>query len=111
MKGQCVFGVVYAIDPAERPRLDRFEGVGNGYIPKTLEVVIGTGGKVKTFLYQATQIDASLKPYGWYKQHVLAGANEHQLPGRYRDWLKSIASHDDPDRERHHRELSIYAPL
>jgi len=35
--------------------------------------------------YFATDIEKSVIPYHWYKQHVLRGALEHNLP---RDYIK-----------------------
>lgn len=102
-----VYGVIYSIAAIEKPRLDSVEGVGNGYEEK--EVLVQTeAGTVRAFTYAATRIDPSLKPYLWYKEHVLRGAREHGLAPDYLGFLNAVQAIPDPDRERHFRELSIY---
>jgi len=39
---------------------------------------------------------------------VLAGAREHALPEQYVEAIRSVSVEEDPDRERHRRELAIY---
>lgn len=85
------------------------EGLGNGYEEKTV-VVIMPGGSVleAQTSYYATHIDASLKPYHWYKEHVLRGARENGLPAPYLQIIESLESVADPNPERHALELAIY---
>ncbi|WP_235272578.1 MULTISPECIES: gamma-glutamylcyclotransferase [Halomonadaceae] len=49
-----------------------------------------------------------MRPYMWYKHHVVAGAREHGLPAAYVRALESIEARTDPDNERHARELVLH---
>jgi gamma-glutamylcyclotransferase len=101
-----VIGVVYEIDPSEKHILDTYEGVG--YEVKEINVEMG-GDLVSAFAYYATYIDQTLKPLHWYKEHVLRGARENDLPEYYIRRIEMIGSVDDHDDERHQRELEIYS--
>lgn len=104
-----VIGVLFDINEKEKPLLDRFEGVGNGYLERTIELLGPSGENWQAFTYQATLIDPAVRPYHWYKRHVLEGALEHGLPSYYVARLQAVMALDDPDGERQRRELSIYA--
>ena len=103
-----IYGVVFLIDIAEKPVLDQKEGLGFGYEQKQVWIEMREGAPVQAFTYFATLIDAGLKPFGWYKTHVLIGAREHDLPAEYIRQIEAIPSVADPDVERHSRELAIY---
>jgi gamma-glutamylcyclotransferase (GGCT)/AIG2-like uncharacterized protein YtfP len=102
-----VIGVLYELPRSQKPALDEVEGLGIGYDEKRVQVH-GPDGHVEAFMYAATRIDASVKPFHWYKQHVIFGAKEHALPDAYLAFIDSFESIDDPDPERHARELNIY---
>ncbi len=102
-----VIGVLFSFDPAERALLDRAEGIGNGYEHATVTVINDKGRrrKVLTYLATADYIDDSLKPYGWYKDFVLAGATEHELPPEYvAEYIQSVETIDDPDKARDEKQ-------
>jgi cation transport regulator ChaC len=101
-----VHGVVYEIPRDEKRRLDRVEALGQGYAEKIVEVSLA-GRPVSAIMYYATDKDISLKPYHWYKAHVLAGAQEHGLPDEYIASLERVQSIDDPDAGRTARETAI----
>ena len=101
-----VIGVVYEIDPSEKHVLDTYEGIG--YEIKQINVEMD-GDLVSAFAYYATHIDQTLKPLHWYKEHVLRGARENDLPEQYIRKIELIDSVDDHDVERHRRELEIYS--
>ena len=103
-----VHGVVYEIPVSEKNVLDRYEGLGNGYEDKQVSIVVPGGEVITATTYFATHIDASLKPFHWYKEHVLRGAYEHALPGDYVANIEAVHSIPDPDRDKHATELSIY---
>ena len=102
-----VIGVVYEIDDAEKPDLDRHEALGFGYDEKQVELKTGSD-RVQAWMYYATRINNALKPFHWYKDHVLIGARENGLPAEYIAQIEAVESIDDPKPERHGRELSIY---
>jgi gamma-glutamylcyclotransferase (GGCT)/AIG2-like uncharacterized protein YtfP len=103
-----VIGVVFDIDPSHKAKLDACEGLGYGYETKTVSLLSDRGEKVEAFTYYATLIDAALQPFHWYKEHVLRGARENGLPGDYVMRIEEVVSIDDPDNDRHERELAIY---
>jgi hypothetical protein len=51
-------------------------------------------------MYYATDKDASLRPYHWYKALVIAGAREHGLPPSYRSRLELVVTVSDPNPTR-----------
>ena len=69
-----VIGVLFSFDPAERAKLDEAEGVGSGYEHAMVTVINEKGRRRKVLTYLATPdyIEDNLKPYGWYKDFVLA---------------------------------------
>ncbi|MCR8960617.1 gamma-glutamylcyclotransferase [Variovorax sp. S2] len=102
-----VYGVLYEIKALEKSALDRFEGLGFGYQEKSVEVDL-QGKIVQALTYFATNTDASLVPWTWYRAHVVAGAREHGLPTAYIEALEAVAAEIDPDHERHHQETAIH---
>ena len=101
-----VYGVVYIISRADKPILDKYEGLNNGYDEK--EVQINVGDKViKAFTYFATNTNPSIIPFTWYKKLVIAGANEHCLPIPYINKLETVPAKSDTDSTRENNELAI----
>ena len=94
-----VWGVLFELDAAEKPELDRAEGLGDGYDERQVEVITDPG-IVKAVAYIATAKDPSLRPYHWYKAFVVAGAREHALPQEYLQSLENAPSVLDPDLAR-----------
>lgn len=106
-----VYGVVFEMLASEKHILDRYEGLGNGYDEKYVSIILPHGETVEAATYYATHIDASLKPYHWYKEHVLRGAREHALPPEHIAAIEAIPSIPDPDQDNHIKETSIYSDL
>jgi hypothetical protein len=104
----AVHGVIYDIAVAHKADLDRIEGVGAGYQKKAVELVASSGEIFRAYTYYATLIDATMKPYHWYKHHVITGALEYHLPVFYLDKLHKTDSMEDPDTQRHAIEMAIY---
>ena len=71
--------------------------------------MVGSPAALHAWMYYATRINNSLKPFHWYKDHVLIGARENGLPADYIAQIEAVESLDDPKPERHARELSIYS--
>lgn len=104
----AVHGVLFRIPELEKPLLDRWEGLADGYGEKPVRVVTRAGEARQALTYFATRIAPGLKPYEWYREHVLRGAREHGLPTEYVRAIERVETVPDPDRARHERELSIY---
>jgi len=94
-----VWGALFELDPEDKPALDQAEGVGAGYFEKTVNVLT-EAGLVTAVTYCATDKDATLRPYQWYKALVIAGAREHGLPPSYRSRLELVATVSDTDTAR-----------
>lgn len=103
-----VHGVLYELPLGEKAVLDRVEGLGHGYDETNAEVLF-KGGHLVAAMYQATDIDPSLKPYSWYKAFVVAGAKQHSLPREYVGQLVATDAVEDPNRERHDRNRQLLA--
>jgi hypothetical protein len=98
-----VIGVLFSFDPVERAELDKAEGVGSGYEHAMVTVINDKGRRRNVLIYLATPdyIDDSLKPYGWYKDFVLAGGREHGLPPEYiAEYIESVEAIEDPNKTR-----------
>ena len=103
-----VYGVLFEITEREKADLDRFEGLGTGYAQKKVGVELPDGARVQAVTYYATLIDPTLRPFDWYKEHVLRGARANALPEGYIQSIEAIPSIPDADLERYINELSIY---
>ena len=118
-----VYGVLFKINKDEKCKLDKAEGkVSNdckkGYKEITVKIKIWDskcskytcGDTICAKTYQATRvsIDQELKPYTWYKQHVLVGAIEQGLPPSYINCLIGFDAKKDCCEKREACELSIY---
>lgn len=104
-----VFGMLFRIDQADKPTLDKVEGLGWGYESRAVELVAPDGDVIVANTYIATRIDAGLKPYSWYLHHVLTGAREAALPSHYiARRILSIASITDTNKDRATREHGVY---
>jgi len=104
-----VYGVVYRIDPADKPRLDRAEGLGWGYQQKDIPVrLLRASETLIAFTYYAIRVDPAYIPYDWYRDHVLIGAREHGLPEPYIRQLENVPAFEDPDRRRERSERDVH---
>jgi gamma-glutamylcyclotransferase len=101
-----VHGVVFAINQTEKATLDRAEGLGKGYDERQVTVEVDGEPFVAT-MYYATHKNPALKPYSWYRAHVLAGAYEHELPPEYIAVLEAIEALQDPDASRHQTQMAL----
>jgi hypothetical protein len=103
-----VYGVLLSISRADEKSLDREEGLDRGYRKDTIDVVTSTGAK-RAVVYIATHKDASLRPYRWYKEFVVRGAEEHGLPHDYIERIRAVESQPDPDAKRRAANEAILA--
>jgi len=106
--GQRVHGALYALDDLGWEELDRFEGVGRGYVRQEVQVETGSGViPAVAYIAQPEYVDAVLAPFHWYKALVLEGARYHRFPAAYIRSIATVVSSPDPDRERSIRNLGI----
>ena len=103
-----IFGVIYSIHKKDLNKLDSVEGCGYGYEKKNVFIEKLNGETIEAFTYCADNITEGLKPYLWYKYHILHGAVENDLPYEYISFIDSVNADVDPDVNRATVELSIY---
>jgi hypothetical protein len=103
-----VIGVIYQVSDEDQIILDQYEGLGWDYDSKQVEVTTHSEETLSAFTYTALNIDTSMTPYHWYKEHVLRGAIEHGFPAEYIRFIEHFESKPDPDQQRSERELCIY---
>jgi hypothetical protein len=102
-----VWGVVFDIAAAEKPKLDEAEGLGGGYNAHSVSVMTPTGTHLEatTYLADMTAIVKDRCPYTWYKEFVQRGAAEHGLPEDYvAAVVHAIKSVPDPNPQREREE-------
>ncbi len=108
--GNTIYGVLFRIAPSEKSYLDKVEGLGYGYDEKEVTVTAYDGSSITATTYVATNIDENLKPYSWYVNHVLVGANEASLPLDYIETkINSVEAVEDSDRERDAKQRAIHS--
>ena len=99
-----VHGALFTIPKAEKHLLDRVESLGNGYGEITVWVESSRGSaSAQTYVAAPTHIDDSLRPYTWYKDLVVSGAESHDLPVDYVESLRLVAAWPDQDASRARR--------
>ena len=103
-----VLGVLFHLEPDDKPILDRIEGLGRGYDEKAVQLRFQGCEEIRAVTYVATRLDSSLLPYCWYRDHVLAGARDAALPGIYVDRIRAVPTLRDPDRRRRAREMAVH---
>ena len=103
-----VLAVLYQMAAAEKPMLDHYEGVGVEYRDAFVPVPLPDGQLADALIYYPTNLSPGVRPYHWYKEHVVRGALENGLPDTYVAAIRAVVSIDDQLPERAARELSIY---
>ena len=103
-----IIGSLFTIDPLDMPLLDSAEGLGVGYEEKQVSLVKDSGERIEALMYYATSIDETLRPYSWYLQHVIIGANESKCLSSYMLRIKATETIEDENRERDARERAIH---
>ena len=103
-----VIGVVFQLDEAELPALDRAEGAGYGYARAEV-IVRQETTELACVCYEATRIDPTLQPFGWYRQLVIAGLLEHGAPDWYLRQVMAVGWLHDPDPHRHAQRGAVRA--
>ena len=96
--GDGIHVAIFDISAADKRILDRIEGLGAGYSEVVLS--IPELGDCASYVAERSHIDASLIPYDWYRELVLAGARFHDFPADYVDRIRSFPGRPDPDPDR-----------
>lgn len=105
-----IWGMLYEINELYLPALRNAEGLGYGYEEKSVIVFDQQNRQhtAMTYFASSAYIGHDLKPYEWYKNHVLTGAEEGFLPEDYIARIEVVACVQDPETSRAEKEFSIY---
>lgn len=103
-----VYGVLYEIPASERYLLDKDQSLGLGTQEVTIKVfpnnkdglISPKGVYASTYIAHKDNIFEDLVPYSWYKELIVSGAKEHQLPADYIHRLEQFSSTPDPNVHR-----------
>jgi len=110
--GNQAWGAVYELRASEQVRLDQFEGRGRGYEIERLKVHLPDGPvDVFTYVAAATHVMSGLRPFGWYRDLVVAGARYHAYASEYIAALENVSTDVDPDPERRALHERLLAEL
>lgn len=89
--GDHVWGALYHLTHADAERLDRTEGVDQGFYQRlAVEVHLADGALLAAFTYRSEISRPERKPSRRYLGLLLAGAREHGLPAEYVARLRAL---------------------
>ncbi len=76
--------------------------MGFGYDEIEVDVALSNGSTERASMYIASTnaIDNALFPFRWYKDFVVKGAMQHQLPEEYVQAIAALPAMEDPDVNR-----------
>ena len=96
-----VHGIIFDVKETEIPELDKYEGLGFGYLKEKFSIEVdGVERDVLMYVAETDCIDDTLIPYNWYLTLVTTGAEEHGLPRDYLSMLRKVRSNSDPKPNR-----------
>ncbi|HFK5562528.1 TPA: TrlF family AAA-like ATPase [Elizabethkingia anophelis] len=101
-----VWGVIFDIDNSEKSNLDEYE---QGYNDSILSFLDSENNPHEAQVYIADEsaVNEELLPYDWYKEYIVSGAKENNLPKEYIEKLEAIKFIEDSNIERRDKNLSI----
>ena len=108
----CAYGALYHLDGKGWSKLDAIEGLHVSYVRLGLRVLDNPeAGMAEAYVAMEERIDEGLRPYGWYKRLVLAGARYHGFPEDYVISIEGVPELPDPDRSRALENLGVLKAL
>jgi hypothetical protein len=93
--GDITWGVLYEIDHQSLDVLDEIE---TGYERVSVQVHKVENAAVTVVTYISDRLTNDPVPFEWYKELVLSGAREHDLPSEYLAYLEQFPCRPDPTR-------------
>ena len=97
-----------ALDRLTDDQVEALDEIEQGYDRRTVEVRFEEGStSAGLYVAREDRIDPKLRPYHWYKELVLAGARELDLPADYVAAIREVASCPDPSWERAVRNRAV----
>ncbi|MEM9056986.1 MAG: gamma-glutamylcyclotransferase family protein [Pseudomonadota bacterium] len=104
-----VQAAVYQLSADDLATLDAIEGVNRGYRRDTLSV--DGFGSCQAYLAEQPYVDASVRPFCWYRDLVLEGCRFHGFPERYVAAVAAVRCEPDPNAERRREHEALLARL
>jgi gamma-glutamylcyclotransferase len=102
-------GSLFRIPTSERSHLDDAEGPGywrdDAFLVRRSDDKSSV--KVTTYLAEKRALNSRLLPYDWYRDLIVAGAEQCNLPLEYRQVLESSETIPDPEPTRKSRLLAL----
>lgn len=100
-QNDSAWGVIHKISAIDKSILDRYEGLGKGYLQMTFNLPVeGEYQSVHAYVATESRYLAKGNPYDWYLNFVIEGAIENGFPEDYVKKLKSIPSMLDLNTNR-----------
>jgi len=97
-----------ALDRLTEDQMEALDRIEQGYDRRIAEVRFGEGFRsAGLYVAREDRIDPELRPHHWYKELVLAGARELDLPADYVASIEEEVSRPDPNRERAARNRAV----
>lgn len=95
--GSIAWGVLYKLDFDDIETMNRIEG---GYTCSEVTVQLDNGTTVMAKTYISMEVTDEPVAYDWYKDVVITGAREHNLPVDYVRYLDHLPSKDDTSNSK-----------
>ncbi|WP_321956322.1 gamma-glutamylcyclotransferase family protein [Paraburkholderia bannensis] len=108
--GHRVWGVLFAIDADSLEALDKYEDEGRTYDRQKVQVRTDHG-VIVAVTYFARKSEPGLRPYHWYKYHVLYGARAAKLPADYIAEIEEVEELQDLDAARTEKNMAVYGSV
>ncbi len=107
--GDAVCGVLHRLSLSQKPILDQYEALGQGYDLQHFLMTTSGGGQLRIHYYVATEPQYLTvgQPYRWYLNFVIAGAMENGFPNPYINELKAITPMTDKNQIRKHQNDAV----
>jgi gamma-glutamylcyclotransferase (GGCT)/AIG2-like uncharacterized protein YtfP len=95
-KEKVVIGVLYELNHNQLQILDDYEGVAhNQYKRSSVKVIDERKQSIEAMTYLATDCGIDLKPYNWYLDYLIKGAEQHKFPNEYLNMLRAVKTAND----------------
>jgi len=94
--GAVTWGVLYEIDVQDLDTLDKIEA---GYEHTTVRIWTPDGNVVEAVTYISENLTDDPRAYKWYKELILSGARENNLPQDYIAYLEELPVKPNSDSE------------
>ena len=90
--GFDTWGVLYEVNENDLLSLDNFE---NGYSRVSLQAQIYDNPFLDVDVYISSELTGNLFAQEWYKEIIILGAKEHNLPENYITYLSNLPSKNE----------------